>query len=254
MAKRKNMRKIPYGVQLKKLIKDMTVLLNEQPNIGREVLGKMNNIISSTVEQYSQNQDFLTKNQFVAIVGSMAISSDIAFNIAKDFGFSKSNLKIFPNYEINTETISSITSQNCKWIIMGPSPHSNKQDVKEVFADKIIKVETSKKVLKITKESPINKTNEIPLTQSLNLARMIDHTLLKPEATRDEIKKLCDEARQYNFYSVCVNSEHVGYAAKLVTGSSTKAIAVVGFPLGAGTSTSQLGQISAHCFSIYAAI
>jgi deoxyribose-phosphate aldolase len=70
---------------------------------------------------------------------------------------------------------------------------------------------------------------------SKDLAPYIDHTLLKADATRAEIVKLCDEARKYGFATVCVNSGNVGLAARLVSGSASKAIAVVGFPLGAGT-------------------
>jgi deoxyribose-phosphate aldolase len=66
-----------------------------------------------------------------------------------------------------------------------------------------------------------------------DLARYIDHTLLKPEATREELRKLCEEARRHNFYSVCVNSSNVKFCRGLLAGSNTKVIAVVGFPLGA---------------------
>jgi deoxyribose-phosphate aldolase len=62
---------------------------------------------------------------------------------------------------------------------------------------------------------------------------MIDHTLLKANATRSEIAKLCDEARQYRFWSVCVNSTNVGQCADLLRGSDVLVCAVVGFPLGA---------------------
>ncbi|MGC4123138.1 MAG: deoxyribose-phosphate aldolase [Myxococcales bacterium] len=65
------------------------------------------------------------------------------------------------------------------------------------------------------------------------MSRYIDHTLLKPEATHEEIVKLCNEARQYGFATVCVNSANVGLAAQLLKGCGTVAIAVVGFPLGA---------------------
>jgi deoxyribose-phosphate aldolase len=66
-----------------------------------------------------------------------------------------------------------------------------------------------------------------------DLAAMIDHTLLKPEATREDVRKLCEEAKQYGFYSVCVNPAHVATAARLLAGSAVKVCAVVGFPLGA---------------------
>lgn len=65
------------------------------------------------------------------------------------------------------------------------------------------------------------------------VARYIDHTLLKPESTVEQVHKLCDEARRFGFYSVCLNTSHIPLAAKLLAGSKTIPIAVVGFPLGA---------------------
>ncbi len=66
-----------------------------------------------------------------------------------------------------------------------------------------------------------------------DLARMIDHTLLKPEATADQIAQLCYEARKHGFAAVCVNPTHVALAAQLLKGSSVAVCTVVGFPLGA---------------------
>lgn len=66
-----------------------------------------------------------------------------------------------------------------------------------------------------------------------DLAPYIDHTLLKPEARAEDVVKLAEEARQYGFASVCVNSTHVATAARVLAGTSTLPIAVVGFPLGA---------------------
>ncbi|MCL4255207.1 MAG: deoxyribose-phosphate aldolase [Anaerolineae bacterium] len=65
------------------------------------------------------------------------------------------------------------------------------------------------------------------------LAGMIDHTLLKPEATSDQIEKLCTEAMQYGFASVCVNGVYVPLASEKLRGSTVKVCTVVGFPLGA---------------------
>jgi len=64
-------------------------------------------------------------------------------------------------------------------------------------------------------------------------ARLIDHTLLKPEATRDEIRKLCQEAVRFGFASVVINPWYVPLAAELVRGTPVKVATVVGFPLGA---------------------
>lgn len=75
--------------------------------------------------------------------------------------------------------------------------------------------------------------NNGPRTSS-DIAGYIDHTLLKAEATHDELKKLCDEACQYNFATVCVNSANIPAVSRLLSGCQTVPIAVVGFPLGAG--------------------
>lgn len=68
-----------------------------------------------------------------------------------------------------------------------------------------------------------------------NLAAMIDHTLLKPEATEASIRKLCEEAREYRFASVCVNPTNVALCSGLLKGSGVKVCTVIGFPLGATT-------------------
>ena len=67
----------------------------------------------------------------------------------------------------------------------------------------------------------------------MNYAKYIDHTLLAMNATKDQITKLCEEAKQYHFYSVCVNSGYVPLVASLLKGSDVKVCSVVGFPLGA---------------------
>ena len=69
--------------------------------------------------------------------------------------------------------------------------------------------------------------------QNTNVARMIDHTLLKADASQDQIAQLCYEARTYHFASVCVNPAHVKLAAQLLKGSDVAVCTVVGFPLGA---------------------
>jgi len=66
-----------------------------------------------------------------------------------------------------------------------------------------------------------------------SLAGMIDHTLLKPDATSDKIAQLCFEARKYHFASVCVNPTHVKLCSDLLKGSDVKVCTVIGFPLGA---------------------
>lgn len=69
-----------------------------------------------------------------------------------------------------------------------------------------------------------------------NYASYIDHTLLKPEATKAQIVALCAEAKQYGFASVCVNPAWIETAAKELEGAVSKVCTVIGFPLGASTS------------------
>jgi deoxyribose-phosphate aldolase len=71
------------------------------------------------------------------------------------------------------------------------------------------------------------------IPHNLDLAGLIDHTLLKPDATPDQIAQLCFEARKYNFASVCINPAWVPLCAQLLQGSPVKVCTVIGFPLGA---------------------
>ncbi|SHG95855.1 deoxyribose-phosphate aldolase [Anaerosphaera aminiphila DSM 21120] len=69
----------------------------------------------------------------------------------------------------------------------------------------------------------------------MEINRVIDHTLLKPEASRVQIKKLCEEALKYNFKSVCINPYWVSYAKEILKNTEVLVCTVVGFPLGANT-------------------
>ncbi len=71
------------------------------------------------------------------------------------------------------------------------------------------------------------------IPHDMNLAKMIDHTLLKPDATPDQIAQLCFEARKHGFVSVCINPAWVKLSAQLLSGSPVKVCTVIGFPLGA---------------------
>ena len=74
------------------------------------------------------------------------------------------------------------------------------------------------------------------------VAAMIDHTNLNPCATGSDIRKLCDEAKQYGFASVCVNPSYVPLASELLRGSGVKVCTVVGFPLGANSIDDKASQ------------
>ena len=69
----------------------------------------------------------------------------------------------------------------------------------------------------------------------MKLSKYIDHTLLKPEATKAMIQKLCEEAKEHDFMSVCINPYWVSYCKKQLEGSDVLVCTVIGFPLGANT-------------------
>ncbi len=82
-----------------------------------------------------------------------------------------------------------------------------------------------------------NKLYKEELLMNVQLAKMIDHTLLKPEATEEGVRKLCEEAKEYNFATVCINPSYVALAKKMLEGTEVGITTVIGFPLGANTST-----------------
>lgn len=84
--------------------------------------------------------------------------------------------------------------------------------------------------------------SQSPAPGSAALAGMIDHTLLKADATAEQVTKLCREAAQYKFASVCVNSCYVPLAAKLLAGSGVKVCTVIGFPLGAASTPAKAAE------------
>jgi deoxyribose-phosphate aldolase len=87
-------------------------------------------------------------------------------------------------------------------------------------------------------KSTNSNTSQAEISSSLH--RMIDHTLLKQDATRSEIERVCKEAREHQFATVCVNSSRIPLVAELLKGTSTLPIAVVGFPLGAALTSSKV--------------
>ena len=77
---------------------------------------------------------------------------------------------------------------------------------------------------------------------SKDIAGFIDHTLLKADATEDQVRKLCDEARRYSFASVCINPGWIKLSKQLLAGTRVMACTVVGFPLGATTSEAKAAE------------
>jgi len=82
---------------------------------------------------------------------------------------------------------------------------------------------------------PISKV----MKPNTDLASYIDHTLLKPDASHQQLEKICQEAKEYHFAAVCVNSSNIAFVAQQLKGSEVKPIAVVGFPLGAASTSAK---------------
>ncbi|MFQ6615852.1 MAG: deoxyribose-phosphate aldolase [Fidelibacterota bacterium] len=80
------------------------------------------------------------------------------------------------------------------------------------------------------------------MSEIKNIASLIDHTLLKPDATREEIRQLCEEARTYGFASVCVNPVHVRFCARELKGGSIPVCTVIGFPLGGTVTAAKVAE------------
>ncbi len=75
-----------------------------------------------------------------------------------------------------------------------------------------------------------------------NFSKYIDYTLLTSTASMEEIKKLCEDAIKYNFFSVCINPYYIGYAKELLENTNVKVCTVIGFPLGQNTTKSKVNE------------
>jgi deoxyribose-phosphate aldolase len=78
----------------------------------------------------------------------------------------------------------------------------------------------------------------------MKIAGLIDHTALKPDTTKEQIEKLCNEAAEYGFASVCVNPSYVKLCSELLKDSNVKVCTVIGFPLGATTTAAKVAEAS----------
>jgi deoxyribose-phosphate aldolase len=103
------------------------------------------------------------------------------------------------------------------------------RNTKEIIAAGASRVSASEKLTKIDP----------------NIAALIDHTILKPEATRNDVIKICREAREYRFASVCVNPYWVPLVKAELSGSPVKVCTVVGFPLGATSTEAKVAETAA---------
>ena len=89
-------------------------------------------------------------------------------------------------------------------------------------------------------DEEVRTTSKRGILMTQNIAALIDHTLLKQDATKEQIEKLCEEAKTYTFASVCVNPTWVNLSAKLLQDSPVKVCTVIGFPLRSNHFSSQM--------------
>jgi deoxyribose-phosphate aldolase len=109
----------------------------------------------------------------------------------------------------------------------------DKKELIDKIANEIIAKLKKSSYGNVSFDSSTNSSCGNEIKTPADVAHYIDHTLLKPDATEDQVKEICEEAVKYGFYSVCVNSSWVEYCAKKLRGTKVKVCAVVGFPLGA---------------------
>jgi len=116
--------------------------------------------------------------------------------------------------------------------------------------EKIAKIERQYAAAPAPAPAPAEKAQATPQDSALpasaaSIASLIDHTMLRPEATRADIVKLCGEARQYSFATVCVNPYWVPLAASELAGTAVKVCTVAGFPLGATSTEAKVAEAAA---------
>ena len=117
-----------------------------------------------------------------------------------------------------------------------------------MYLEKLIEKTTDEVNKKVSQEMGI--TASVPDTKNgcncegggEGFNSMIDHTLLKPDATAEQVKKLCQEAKEYGFASVCINPSYIPLASQLLFGSPVKVCTVIGFPLGASSTRSKVAE------------
>ena len=142
---------------------------------------------------------------------------------------------------MNRETVDKIINEILQEKLKGKQDHNCCKD--GVCSDNLCVVHNKEGVRNIVQIGAARITTGVGVDAAggvePDLAGMIDHTLLKPDATATEVEKLCSEAKKYNFASVCINPSYVALCAKLVKGTEVKVCTVIGFPLGATSTASK---------------
>jgi len=124
-----------------------------------------------------------------------------------------------------------------------PDSHEEVLAMAEVAGQKLIRlVRQVIKSMPTVGIMPPDQLEALIAVDPKQIAKVIDHTLLKPDAIRSQIEQLCEESLEYSFASVCINPIHVKYAANLLRDSSVKVASVIGFPLGAVSSEDKVRE------------
>lgn len=142
---------------------------------------------------------------------------------------------------MNRETVDRIINEILQEKLKGKADHTCCKD--GVCSDNLCVVHNKEGVRNIVQNGATRITTGVGVGAAggvePDLAGMIDHTMLKPDATVAEIEKLCGEAKKYDFASVCINPSYVSLCAKLLKGTEVKVCTVIGFPLGATSTASK---------------
>jgi deoxyribose-phosphate aldolase len=146
-----------------------------------------------------------------------------------------------PSISMNRETIDRIINEILQEKLKGRDGHTCCKD--GVCSDNLCVVHNKEGVRNIVGTGAARITASVGIEDAggieSDLAGMIDHTLLKPDASMNDVRKLCSEAMRYDFASVCINPSFVPVCCHLLQGSNVKVCTVIGFPLGATSTASK---------------
>lgn len=148
--------KMPYSEELQGFLKKILILTEEQPAMGKEALTHFEKYFDDLIEKYLGEKIFLSKGQYIAIVGDSFIDEKAIINILTDYGIKKSNIRFCLDYnQYKSGKFSDLlNSDQCVAIIFGPIPHRAKNvDEKELAHKTFYATQKGGKVLKLTKES-----------------------------------------------------------------------------------------------------
>lgn len=153
----KKIPKLPYAKEVEDHFKKVLILTIEQPPMGREALDSFQEYFNNLASIYLGEKVLLSKNQYIAIVGDSFIDEKMIINLCSDFGIKKKNIRFCLDYGKykNGHYSDLLYSSQCVAIILGPVPHSSKDNQEKALSEKIFLATDQSKKLKLTKDSLI---------------------------------------------------------------------------------------------------